>query len=315
MNVLDLTLIVSVAAGMLRVSTPIVFAGLGAVISERSGVINLGLEGLMLTGAFTAAAAQLAFGHWPLSLLLAGLAAALVGLLHGFFCVFLRASQVVTGLAVIFLCQGLTAIFGRSLVGRSIPLDATSPLAVTASVPLLGPILSQQDVMVFAALASVAAVSLFLFRARWGVLLRACGESAVAADAAGLPVRRTRLLAGGVCGAFCGLGGAHLSLFYAQQWQENMVAGRGWIALVMVIFGMWFPWRILVGAYLFGGLAALQLNLQARGVAAPQYLLAMLPFVATLVLLVVASWRLKRDSGWMPADLGNPFPLEMEGKD
>jgi ABC-type uncharacterized transport system permease subunit len=304
----DLPLVASIAAGMLRASTPVVFAGLGGVISERSGVINLGLEGLMLIGACAAAAAQLAYGSWPLSLVIAAVAAALVALIHGYFCVYLRASQVVAGLAIIFLCQGITAVFGRSLVGRSIPIDATPPLSATSGIPLLGPILSGQDVMVFAALASTVAVSFFLFRSRSGVVLRACGESGVSANAAGIPVRRVRLLASGVCGLFCGLGGAHLSLFYAQQWQENMVAGRGWIALVMVIFGMWAPWRILAGAYLFGGLAALQLNLQARGVAAPQYLLAMLPFAATLLLLVIASWRLRRRAGLMPADLGQPFP-------
>lgn len=315
MSVLDSALVASVAAGTLRAATPVIYAGLGAVISERSGVINLGLEGLMLTGAFTAVATQVAYDQWALSLLFAALVTGLVGLAHAFFCVVLRASQVVTGLAFIFLCQGVTAVFGGPLVGQSVPLDVVPPLAALEGVPFLGTILAQQDLMVFAALGTAAILSLFLFRTRWGILLRACGESAVSADAAGIPVRRVRLAAGFMCGLLCGLGGAHLSLFYVQQWQENMVAGRGWIALVMVIFGMWFPWRILVGAYLFGGLATLQLNLQVRGVDAPQYLLAMLPFVATLALLVLASWRLKRRAGWVPADLGNPFPPEIQGKD
>lgn len=308
MSAFDLPLIASVLAGMLRASTPIVFAGLGGLISERSGVINLGLEGLMLVGACSAAAAQLSYGSWPLSLLIAAMASASVGLIHGYFCVYLRASQVVAGLAIIFLCQGVTAVFGRSLVGRSIPLDARPPLESLSSVPLLGPILSGQDVLVFAALACTVAASVFLFRSRAGVVLRACGESGPSASALGIPVQRVRLIASTACGVLCGLGGAHLSLFYAQQWQENMVAGRGWIALVMVIFGRWFPMRLLAGAYLFGGLASLQLNLQARGVAAPQYLLAMLPFAATLALLVVASWRLRRSGGLMPADLGQPLP-------
>jgi simple sugar transport system permease protein len=118
------------------------------------------------------------------------------------------------------------------------------------------------------------------------------------------------MIAGAVCGFSCGLGGAHLALFYARQWQENMVAGRGWVALVMVIFGMWFPGRVMVGAYLFGGLSALQLNLQARGIAAPQYLLGMLPFLITILLLVLASWLVKRRPDSMPKDLGKPFPRE-----
>lgn len=314
MSTIDSALAVSVAAGALRAATPVVYAGLGALISERSGVINLGLEGLMLVGACSGVWAQLTFGNWLLSLAVAGICGGLVGLAHAFFCVTLRASQVVTGLAFFFLCQGLTAVFGVGLVGKPVSVGVAPPLTMLRDIPVVGPVVSQQDVMVLGAFLATAAVSFFLFKTRWGVLLRACGESAVSAAAAGVMVNRARMVAGFACGIFCGLGGAHLALFYARQWQENMMSGRGWIALVMVIFGMWFPWRLVMGAYLFGGMATLQLNLQARGIAFPQYLLATLPFVVTLALLVLASWRLRRIPGWMPADLGNPYHPESEGK-
>jgi len=310
MSDIDGALVISVVAGALRAATPVIYAGLGELINERSGVLNLGLEGLMLTGACAAVGAHLAWGTWEVSLLVAALAAGFVGLIHAFFCVVLRSSQVVTGLAVLFLCQGVTAVVGARWVSRAVSPGLAPPLAGLEPVPVLGTVLGQQDIMVFGALLAAVAVGVFLFRSRWGVLLRACGESAHAAAAAGVRVRAVRLAAGTACGVLCGLGGAHLSLFYAQQWQENMVTGRGWIALVMVIFGMWFPGRLLLGAYLFGGLVTLQLNLQARGIAAPQYVLSMLPFLVTLALLVAASWRLKWRSGGMPADLGIPFHPE-----
>ncbi|MFN7914560.1 MAG: ABC transporter permease [Vicinamibacterales bacterium] len=307
LNVLDISLFLSVAAGALRASTPVVYAGLGELIGERSGVVNLGVEGLMLVGACAAASAQLAYGYWPLSLAIAAVAAALVSAVHGFFCVYIRTNQVVTGLATMFLCQGATALMGRSLVGLSIPLDARPPLASFAKLPVVGAVLSGQDWMVFGAIAAVVATSAFLYRTQGGIVLRACGESGASAAAVGISVLRVRLAAGAACGALCGLGGAHMSIFYAQQWQEGMVGGRGWIALVMVIFGQWFPSRLLLGAYLFGGMASLQLNLQARGVATSQYLLAMLPFLATLALLVIGSLNSARVGGASPADLGRPL--------
>jgi ABC-type uncharacterized transport system permease subunit len=304
-NVFDASLIATVIGAALRAATPVVYAGLGALVCERSGLLNLGLEGLMLVGACVAVWAQLALGSWLVSITLAAAAAGAMGLAHAFFCVRLKSNQVVTGLAFFFLGQGITAVLGAPLVGRSVPLDIAPPLAFLETIPVIGPIAARQDIMALGAFVVAGALSVFLFRTRPGIALRACGESARSAAAVGIPVTRVRLGAGLVGGALCGLGGAHLSLFYAQQWQENMVAGRGWIALVMVILGMWLPSRVLLGAYVFGGMVTLQLNLQVSGVDVPQYLLALLPFVVTLVLLVVAAWRLKRLPSWMPADIGN----------
>jgi len=314
MTSFDAALFTAVAAGMMRAATPVIYAGLGEIIYERSGVFNLGLEGLMLIGACTAVAAQLTWENWVVSVLVAALAAGAAGFVHAFFCVKLRTSQVATGLAFFFLCQGLTAVLGASLVGRPVVVDVSPPFAALRTIPILGGVLADQDVMVFGAIVAAVVVGILLFRTRWGIQLRACGEDAASASASGVAVHKWRLIAGAVGGMFSGLGGAHFALFYARQWQENMVAGRGWIALVMVIFGMWFPGRFLIGTYLFGGLTTLQLNLQARGVTTSQYLLAMVPFLVTLAMLVVASWRLKRHAGWMPADLGNPYPPELEKK-
>jgi simple sugar transport system permease protein len=303
----DTAILISVAAGTLRAATPVAFAGLGGLISERSGVLNLSLEGLMLIGACSAVWAQQATGSSMVAVAVAALTAGAFGLLHAFFCVQLRASQVVCGLAFVFMGQGLTAIAGSRLVGELVSPSATAPLSFLLGVPILGDVVGRQDVLVLCAPLAAAGVWAFLFRTRWGVYLRACGESAKAAAASGVAVAPVRMAAGTVCGAFCGIGGAHLSLFYAQQWQENMVAGRGWIALVMVILGMWLPGRLLLSAYLFGFLMALQLNLQAAGLQVPQYLLAMMPFVATVAVLVVASWWLRRRPSWMPADLGRAY--------
>ena len=314
MNLFDTTLLGAVAAGMLRSATPVVYAGLGEIVYERSGVFNLGIEGLMLIGACAATAAQLAWGSWILSLTAAGFTGGVFGLGHAFFCVKLRTSQVVTGLALFFLCQGLTAVLGVSLVGRPVVIDIQPPFAWLKAVYGFGPVFAEQDVMVFGAIITVAVVWFLLFRTRWGIVLRACGESAESAAAAGVAVHKVRLVAGAVGGMLGGLGGAHFSLFYAQQWQENMIAGRGWIALVMVIFGMWFPGRLLLGAYLFGALSTLQLNLQARGISSSQYLLAMIPFAVTLAMLVVASWRLKHRAGYAPADLGNSYPVQEDSR-
>lgn len=312
MSLLEVSFILTVLAGTLRAATPLVFAGLGELINERGGVLNIGIEGLMLVGACVGIAAHVVWGQWMLSLMLAALAGGLMGLSHAFFCVVLRTNQIVTGLAFVFLCQGLTAVLGVGLVGAPIMFLPPRPFSFLADIPVLGALLAGQDVMVFAAILMSFLVGFVLWRTRWGILLRACGESAVSARSAGISVRRVRLIAGTVCGMFCGLGGAHLSLFYAQQWQENMMAGRGWIAVVLVIFSGWRSGKLLIGAWLFGGLSTLQLHLQSRGINVSQYLLAMTPFVATIIMYSLASARIRKRGGGMPADLGSPIPQTTE---
>ena len=307
MNLADQGLWLSIVAGSIRAGTPLVFAGLGELIYERSGVINLGLEGMMLVGAMSAVWAQVAWGFWPLSLFMAVFCGALMGVLHWLLCVRHRTNQIATGVAIVILCHGLTAFLGDHLVGQRIVVDLQCSVPGLSSLPVLGAAIFEQDLLVYLAVLMVVLTWLYLNRTRSGIRLRATGDSAKAAAASGISVLRMRFFAAMACGALCGLGGAHLSLVIASQWQENMVAGRGWIALVMVIFAMWRPFPLLLGAYLFGGLTALHLNLQAAGVRVSSYFLAMLPFVFTILVLVVVSvWLRKRAIG-IPADLGKAY--------
>jgi general nucleoside transport system permease protein len=312
MNIWDATLLLTVLAGTLRAATPLIFAGLGELINERGGVLNLGLEGLMLVGASLGIAAQILWGQWWLSLLFAGLGGSLVGCLHSYFCVYLRSHQIVTGLAFVFLCQGLTSVLAVDLVGNPIFFNPPKPFWFLKDVPVIGRLLSDQDIMVFVAFALIAVVGFVLWRTRWGILLRACGENPASARSSGVPVRLYRMSAGTICGFLCGIGGAHFSLFHAQQWQENMISGRGWIALVLVIFSGWKPGSLLLGAWFFGGLTTLQLNLQSRGLNVSQYLLAMIPFVATIFFYCLATMRIGKGKGSIPSSLGKTFDGQAE---
>lgn len=291
-------------AGAIRAAVPLVLAGLGELIYERSGVLNLGVEGMMLLGAGASVAAQLAGAPWWISLCVGMGAGALGGLLHAVMCVRLRTNEAVTGLALLFLFQGITAVLGRNMVGRLVTGTGVYPFSRLDGTPILGQILSQQDPVVPVAVLLCVLTWLFIYRTRWGIALRACGEKPEAAISSGIRVVRVRLAAGVVCGALCGLGGGQLALFSANQWQENMVAGRGWIAIVLVIFARWHPILLVFGALLFGGLNSLQINLQAGGFQASPHLLGMLPFVITIVVMAGASWRLGGHPGWMPAALG-----------
>ena len=289
----------SVAAGAIRAGTPLVFAGLGELIYERAGVLNLGVEGMMLAGALAGVAAQVWWGNWMLSVSIAILTGVILGVLHALVCVALRANQVAVGLAFVILLEGATAFFGRELVGQR----------VVAAVPVADalPTMFRHDILAYAAIALTFVVWWCLSKTRSGVVLRAVGENAEAAAVRGVPVQRVRLIAGALCGGACALGGAYLSLVYAGQWQEGMTTGRGWIAIVLVICATWRPRVLLAAGYLFGGLTALQLNLQAAGVTVSPYLLSMLPFVLSIVVLVVANLILRTSPTGMPADLGRPF--------
>lgn len=299
-------------AGAIRAAIPLVLAGLGELIYERSGVFNLGIEGIMLLGACSSVAAQLAGFPWWGSLCVGATAGTLGGLLHAILCVRLRTNQAVTGLALLFLFQGLTAVLGRELVGMPVKDTAVYPLSILSNVPVLGPILSRQDPVMLLAVLLAMLTWFILFRTRWGIVVRACGEKPEAAINAGISLIRVRLTTGCICGALGGLAGAQMALFSATQWQENMIAGRGWIAIVLVIFARWHPLLLILGALLFGGLNALQINLQATGWTVSSHLLGMLPFIITILVMALASWRLKKHPGWMPASLGKDPPPEVE---
>jgi general nucleoside transport system permease protein len=291
----------------LAAGTPLVFAALGELVTEKSGVLNLGVEGMMLVGAVIAFIVA-ATTRQPWLGALAGMAAgALLSTVFGVLTLSLMANQVATGLALSLFGVGLSAFVGQHYV--SIVLDGITPLAIPglSDLPVLGKLLFAHSPFVYLSLALYALVQWFLFQTRAGLIVRAIGESPASAHAIGHPVKAIRYLAVLFGGACAGLGGAYLALAYTPLWTEGMTAGRGWIALALVVFATWKPWRVLAGAYLFGGVTLAQFQAQALGVAVPSQLLAMLPYVATIVVLVLVS----RDATMIrlnaPASLGQAF--------
>nr|MCU0554432.1 ABC transporter permease [Syntrophales bacterium] len=285
MDALTALLAAAVAAG-----TPLLYAALGEILCERSGVLNLGVEGMMLVGAvcgFLAAVETKSPGAGVVAAMLAGGALAAV---HAFMTVTLRVNQIISGLALALFGTGVSSYLGKHLIGVPLPVNPVPlPISGLAEIPFLGPVLFRQDPLVYASYLLVPLTWFWIHRTRPGLHLRAAGENPATADAMGVSVYRVRygcILAGGM---LAGLGGAYLSLFYAPCWVENMTAGRGWIALALVVFATWRPARVLVGAYLFGGVTMLQLYLQGIGVEAPSQLMSMAPYLATIVVLALIS--------------------------
>ncbi|MFV0358554.1 ABC transporter permease [Tropicimonas sp.] len=293
-------------ASMMVAATPILLAGIGELVVERAGVLNLGVEGMMITGAICGFAAASQTGSATVGYLAAAAGGAALSMLFGVLTQYLLSNQVATGLALTLFGLGFSALIGQGHVGvLGIRVDDLD-LGPLADLPVLGPVLFRHDAMVYVSIAIVASVWLFLGRTRGGLILRAVGESHDAAHALGYKVVRIRMLAIAFGGACAGLGGAYLSLVRVPQWTEGMTAGAGWIALALVVFASWRPWRVLIGAYLFGGLTVLQLNLQAAGLKVPVEYLAMSPYLITILVLVVISSRGRAALG-APATLGQTF--------
>ena len=294
-------------AATLAAGTPLLLAAIGIVISEKSGVVNLGIEGIMAVAAVAGFAAAHASGNAELGFVAGAAAGAALGLLFALLALGLLANQYATGLALTLFGAGLSAFVGQSLQGENLAARGTDGIPWLRELPGIGPALFAQHWMVYVALLLVVAVAWFLHGTRAGLVLRAVGESPEAAHALGYPVRAIRVAALAFGGACAGLAGAYLSVIYTPLWAEGMVAGRGWIALALVTFATWRPGRVLLGAYLFGGVTMLQFFLQASGVQIATQLLAMTPYVATIVVLALIS----RNPRWirlnMPASLGKPF--------
>jgi general nucleoside transport system permease protein len=295
-------LVLTLAAG-----TPLVYAALGELVTEKSGVLNLGVEGMMLVGAVVAfIVAATTRSPW-LGVGAGMLAGAALSVLFAVVTLTLQANQVASGLALSLFGVGLSAFIGLDYV--SVVIEPIRPLAFggLSDVPVIGKLLFGHSPLVYLSLALFLAIEWFLYRTRAGLVLRAVGESPQSAHAIGYPVVRIRYLAVLFGGACAGLGGAYLSLAYNPSWTEGMTAGRGWIALALVVFATWKPWRVLAGAYLFGGVTLAQFQAQALGVEIPAQYLSMLPYVATIVVLALIS----RDAATIrlnaPASLGKPF--------
>jgi simple sugar transport system permease protein len=309
---MNLSTLIFVLSITIQSSMAVLFASIGEVFSERSGVLNLGVEGMMLMGALSGFATASATGSLLLGVLGAMAAGGLLALVHGAFTITLRANQVVCGLALAILGTGLTSFLGRPLIGRVGVRFVPWPVPMLSEIPVLGPVLFVHVPLVYLGYVLVPAAWFFLFHTRPGLNLRAVGENPAAADTAGIPVVRTRYLWTAFGGALAGLAGAHLSLAYTPGWKENMTSGQGWIAIAMVIFALWNPWRAALGALLFGGVNALQFTLEARQIhAIPSYILRMLPYLFTIAILVLIT-RLPRIRGRAaaPANLGVPFERE-----
>jgi len=292
---------------VMTAATPLVIAALGELVTERAGVLNLGVEGMMIMGAVGAFAAAQATGS-PYIGLLAGIAVgALFSLLFGFLTLTLVTNQVATGLALTILGLGASGMLGEGYVGVPGIKVPQIYIPYLSDIPFLGAVLFRQDLVFYLSIVLVIAINWFLFKSRAGLKLRAIGDNHGSAHALGIGVIRTRYLAVMFGGACAGLAGAQLSLVYTPQWVENMSAGRGWIALALVVFASWRPWRVLAGGYLFGAVTIGQLHAQAFGIGIPSQLLSMLPYAATIVVLIIISHNRRTTLINTPASLGKAF--------
>jgi general nucleoside transport system permease protein len=299
--------IVPVVMTVITASTPLVFAAIGELVTEKSGVLNLGVEGMMLVGAVSAFAVASSTGSGSLGIIAGAVAGALMAAIFGWLTLTLLANQVATGLALTIFGVGFSALIGSAFVGFAI--EPLPKLAVPglSEIPIVGPLLFGQDFLVYLSFAAVFAVAWFLKNSHGGMVLRAVGESQDSAHAIGYNVIGIRYLATMFGGAMAGLGGAYLSLVYTPMWAENMTSGRGWIALALVVFATWRPGRLILGAYMFGGITILQLNAQGLGLDVPSQLMSMLPYLATIVVLVLISRDQTKIRLNAPACLGQPF--------
>ena len=294
-------------AATLSAGTLLAFASLGLLINERAGIVNLGAEGMMLVTAITGFATSFHTGSDVLAFAAGAAAGALMAAAFGILVIWLNTNQYATGLALSLFGAGFSAFVGIGYAPEKLSERLRFEIPFLADIPFVGSALFKQHPMVYVAMLLTLAIAWFLYKTRAGLVLRAVGESPESAHALGYPVRRIRMLAVIAGGALCGLSGAYVSVVYTPLWVEGMVAGKGWIALALTTFATWRPIRVLLGAYLFGGVTMLQFALQGEGVQIASQFLSMLPYLATIVVLVLIS----RNEGFikanMPASIGKPF--------
>ena len=294
-------------AATLNAGTVLAIAALGLLINEKAGIVNLGAEGMMLCAALAGFATVVHTGSTVLGFVAGMAAGAALSVIFGVLVIWLNTNQYATGLALSLFGAGFSAFAGTRFVQEKLPEQGVHAIPVLADLPFVGNALFRHHPMVYACVALTLALIWFLYRTRAGLVLRSVGESPESAHALGYPVRRIRLMAVMAGGALCGLAGAYVSTVYTPLWVEGMIAGKGWIALALTTFATWRPARVLLGAYLFGGVTMLQFHLQGIGVNLPSQLLTMLPYLATVVVLVLIS----RNPTWirvnMPGSIGKPF--------
>ena len=303
--------VIAVLATAITAGTPILYAALGEIMAERSGILNLGVEGMMLVGAVSGFILALHTSSPWAGLLLAMLAGGTMAFIHAFLTITLKANQVVSGLALTLFGTGFSGYIGKSYVGIRLPESFQAfPIPVLSDIPFIGPVFFNHDPLVYLSYLTVPALWFLVFRTRAGLHLRAVGENPAAADSAGINVFLTRYLYVIMGGMLAGIGGAYLSLHYVPSWVENMTAGRGWIAVALVIFATWNPANALWGAYLFGGLDAIGFRLQTLNVTVSPYFLKMLPYLFTVLVLILVTRRNMLSRVGSPRALGLPYDRE-----
>ncbi len=294
-------------AATMNAGTVLALASLGLLINEKAGVVNLGAEGMMLCAAVAGFATVSITGSDALGFLAGMCAGAVMAALFGLLVIWLNTNQYATGLALSLFGTGFSAFVGVGFVQAKLPDRVSYEVPFLTDIPVLGPALFRHHPFVYGAILFTLALIYFLYRTRAGLVLRAVGESPESAHALGYSVRQIRLMAVVFGGAMCGLAGAYISIIYTPLWVEGMTAGKGWIALALTTFATWRPARVLLGAYLFGGVTMLQFHMQASGVEVPTQFLSMLPYISTIVVLAIIS----RNPRWvrvnMPASMGKPF--------
>ncbi|WP_312070795.1 ABC transporter permease [Anaerotignum propionicum] len=291
--------------------TPLLFATLGEIFSEKAGHLNLGVEGMMYMGAIIGFIVGLNTHNPLLAMMGAVLSGGIGALLYAFLTVSLRVNQTVCGLTLTIFGEGFASFLGQRVMGSIVPGDiksffAARPIPGLSSIPYIGEILFKQDIFVYFGYITIIAATYYLFRTKKGLNLRAVGESAAAADASGINVTLYKYVHILLGGALCGLGGAYMSLVTVPVWQEHIISGRGWIAVALVIFASWNPVKAMLGAFLFGGLSILGFRLQSMGIQISQYLIDMLPYAATIIIVIISTRKNKKED-LPPADLTNPY--------
>ncbi|MFB9980768.1 ABC transporter permease (plasmid) [Mesorhizobium sp. AR02] len=300
-------LFIAIFTGTIVAATPLVLAALGELVVEKSGVLNLGIEGMMLTGAALAFGVALAGLPLPLAIMAGIAGGAASSMLFGVLALTFLTNQYAAGLALAIFGSGLSAMIGNGFGNTPIAALGALHIPVLSDIPVIGPLIFRFDILVYFSLLMVVLTGWFLYRTKAGLVLRTIGESPQSAHAIGYPVIRIRYLAVLFGGAMAGLAGAYLSVAYTPLWVENMTAGRGWIALALVVFSTWRPYRVLFGAWLFGGMTILQLQGQVLGIPLPSELLSALPYLATIVVLVIISRNRQMLALNFPASLAKPF--------
>ena len=318
---MDLNLVLSMLTVAIAAGTSLIYATIGEIVTERAGILNLGLEGILIMGAVSGFAAAYHTESLLAGVVVAMITGGLLATIHAFLTISLRAEQVVSGLALTLFGIGLSSFLGqrlgpggKPLVGEVGPRFSRIAIPVLSDLPLLGNAFFNQDILVYLMYILVPVATYYIYKTRPGLHLRAVGENPATADAMGVSVSRTRYVYTIMGGMLIGLGGAHLSLAYTPGWTENLTGGRGWIAIALVIFSVWDPRRAVIGALLFGGVNAFQFRLQAAGTTIPAAFLGMLPYLLTILVLVIVTWweTISKRIG-APAALGVPYVREERG--